>query len=68
MDWAPSARNGNIAYFDYKNDALVMPHPTSYYVSEGLLTQAIVTNLQNIGAKIETSSQANCPHRVRMTT
>lgn len=61
MDWAPSARNGNIAYFDYANDALVMPHPTSYYVSEGLLTSAIVTNLQNIGAKVETSSQANLP-------
>jgi len=61
MDWAPSARNGNIAFFDYKNDALVMPNTTSFYVTEGLLTQAIVTNLQNLGAKFETASQANLP-------
>ena len=56
MDWAPSARNGNIAFFDFKNDALVMPNATSYYINEGLLTQAIVTNLTNIGVKIETAS------------
>lgn len=61
IDWAPSAHNGNIAFFDYKNDALVMPNPVSSYISKGLLTQAIVTNLQNLGAKIETASQANLP-------
>ena len=61
MDWAPSAHNGNIAFFDYKNDALVMPNPTSFYVTEGLLTNAIVTNLQNNGVKFETASQAGLP-------
>jgi hypothetical protein len=47
--------------FDFKNDAFVMSNPTSYYVSKGYTTQAIVTNLQNIGVKFETSSQAGYP-------
>ena len=44
--------------FDLKNDAMVFQEPMSYYVSKGLTTQAIVTNLTNIGMKFETPVQA----------
>lgn len=44
--------------FDFPNHALVLENPISDYVSKGLTTQAIVTNMQNIGVKFETPSQA----------
>jgi Carboxypeptidase regulatory-like domain len=47
--------------FDFKNNAFVMSNPTSYYVSHGYTTQAIITNLQNIGVTFETSAQAGFP-------
>jgi hypothetical protein len=53
--WTKGAIN---TAFDFKNDAFVMSNPTSYYVNNGYTTQAIVNNLQNIGVKFETSSQA----------
>ena len=61
MDWAPAARGGNISYFDYTNDAIVLPNPISSYVASGATTQAIVTNLENIGVKFENASQVGLP-------
>lgn len=54
-------KGGLATTFDFKNDAFVMTNPTSYYVSHGYTTQAIITNLQNIGVKFETSAQAGFP-------
>jgi hypothetical protein len=59
---APSTRDGTLGSFDLTNDALVLAQPTSFYVSKGFTTQAIVTNLQNLGAKIETPQQAGIPN------
>jgi hypothetical protein len=44
--------------FDLKNHALVLTNPVSYYISAGYTTQAIITNLQNIGVKFESPSTA----------
>ena len=44
-----------------KNDALVLPQPLSYYIQQGLTTQALVTNLQNLGVKFETPAQGGLP-------
>lgn len=54
-------KDGLATTFDFKNDAFVMPNPTSYYVAHGYTTQAIITNLQNIGVKFETPSVAGFP-------
>ena len=50
--------------FDLKNDAIVLANPLSSYVSQGLTTQAAITNLQNIGAQFETPSQAGFPDTI----
>jgi hypothetical protein len=63
MNLAPSAKDDKIAFFDYKNDALVLPNPVSTYIANGSTTAAIINNLQNIGAKIETASQAGLPSK-----
>ena len=55
-------KDGINTTFDFKNDAFVMPNPTSYYVTNGYTTQAIINNLQNNGVKFETSSQAGYPN------
>jgi hypothetical protein len=47
--------------FDLNNDAMVLSAPPSTLISEGYTTQAIITNLQNIGVKIETPTQAGLP-------
>ncbi len=47
-------KNGLTQGFDLKNDALVLTNPTSYYITNGYTTQAIITNLTNIGVKFET--------------
>jgi hypothetical protein len=54
-------KDGLATTFDFKNDAFVMTNPTSYYIAHGYTTQAIITNLQNIGVKFETSAQAGFP-------
>lgn len=48
--------------FDFKNSAIVLPNPISFYVSRDYSTQAIVTNLENIGVKFETAAEAGFPH------
>ncbi len=54
-------KDGLTADFDFKNDAMVMTNPISYYISKGYTTQPIVTNLENIGVVFETASQAGFP-------
>jgi hypothetical protein len=61
MHPAPHAGNGNWATFDIANNALVLPAPLSHYIDNGFTTQAIVTNLQNLGVKFETPKQAGLP-------
>jgi Carboxypeptidase regulatory-like domain/TonB dependent receptor len=58
---APHADKNYLTTFSLKDDALVLPEPLSYYIQEGLTTQAIVTNLQNLGVKFETPQQAGIP-------
>ncbi len=61
MHPAPHADKDNFVTFDLQHDALVLAQPTSYYVQNGFTTQAILTNLQNIGVKFETPQQAGLP-------
>lgn len=61
MHPAPHADKDTFVTFDLKNDALVLARPLDYYIQNGLTTQAIVTNLQNLGAKFETPKQAGLP-------
>ncbi|HYI94675.1 MAG TPA: hypothetical protein VEX68_14110 [Bryobacteraceae bacterium] len=44
-----------------KNNAIATPRPLDYYLQNGLTTRAIVTNLQNLGAKFETFEQGGLP-------
>ena len=61
MHPAPHADKDNFVTFDLKNDALVLAQPTSYYIQDGFTTQAIITNLQNLGVKFETPKQGGLP-------
>jgi hypothetical protein len=58
---APHADKFWLTTFDLKNDAIALPKPLSYYVENGLTTQAIVTNLQNLGVKFESPVQGGLP-------
>ncbi len=58
---APHADKDYFVTFDMKNDALVLKQPLSYYIGQGLTTQALVTNLQNLGVKFETPQQGGLP-------
>ena len=61
MHPGPHTEDGLLGSFDLANDALVLPHPMSFYIDKGYTTQAIATNLQNLGVKIETPKQAGIP-------
>jgi hypothetical protein len=61
MHPAPHADKDDFVTFDLKNDALVLAQPLSYYIQNGLTTQALVTNLQNLGVKFETPQQGGLP-------
>jgi carboxypeptidase family protein len=61
MHPAPHTEAGILPSFDLKNDALVLPNPLQFYVDKGYTTQAIVTNMQNLGVKFETPEQAGIP-------
>jgi len=60
-DPAPHSDKGNFVTFDINHDALVLPNPIQSYINNGFTTQAIVTNLQNLGVKFETPQQAGLP-------
>ena len=61
MHPAPHADDGNFVTFDMKNNALALPKPISDYIANGFTTQAIVTNLTNLGVKFETPQQGGLP-------
>lgn len=60
---APRARNDYLETFDLKNNAIALPKPIDYYIQNGLTTQAIVTNLTNLGVKFESMQQGGLPER-----
>ncbi|HEV2486051.1 MAG TPA: carboxypeptidase-like regulatory domain-containing protein [Terracidiphilus sp.] len=53
--------NNSINGFDYVNDATVLGEPIPKLIQKGFTTQTIITNLQNIGVKFETATQAGLP-------
>ncbi|MGH9345447.1 MAG: hypothetical protein ACRD19_16995, partial [Terriglobia bacterium] len=61
MHPAPHAGQNDWVTFDLAHNALVLPAPLSYYVQNGFTTQAIITNLQNLGVNFETPKQAGLP-------
>ena len=58
---ARTTRGNVIDSFDLKNHAIVLGAPISKLISEGWTTQAIITNMENIGAKFETAADAGYP-------
>ena len=54
-------KNNYMESFDLKNDAMVLSAAPSQLIANGLTTQAIITNIQNNGGKIETYQQAGMP-------
>jgi len=60
---APRAANDYMVAFDIKNNALALPRPLDYYVSNGLTTNALITNLTNLGVKFESMEQGGMPSR-----
>lgn len=58
---APYTKNGLVESFDLKNKAIVLAKPTSFYIQHGYTTQAIITNLTNLGVKFETPIEAGIP-------
>ena len=61
MHPSPNPANDYMVTFDVKNNAIATPRPLDYYVQNGLTTPAIITNLQNLGAKFETFQQGGLP-------
>ncbi|HVU44891.1 MAG TPA: hypothetical protein VHD85_02130, partial [Terracidiphilus sp.] len=55
---------GAMEAFDLKNHALVLASPPAEQIARGLTTQAIITNLENIGVKFETPQQAGLPNKL----
>jgi len=55
---------GQVDAWDLKNDAEVLAVTPATLISEGLTTQAIITNLQNIGYVFETPAQAGFPDKL----
>jgi hypothetical protein len=60
---SPRAANDYMVAFDIKNKALALPRPLDYYVSNGLTTNAIITNLKNLGVKFENMQEGGMPAR-----
>jgi hypothetical protein len=58
---APRANNDFVSAFDIKNDALALPRALDYYVQNGLTSNALLTNLRNLGVKFESMADAGLP-------
>ena len=54
-------KDGVYNSFDLKNDAMVLASPPSALIAKGYTTQTIITNMQNIGVKYETPTEAGMP-------
>jgi hypothetical protein len=57
---------GQMEGFDLKNDAMVLASTPASLIAQGFTTQAIITNLENIGAVIETPAEAGMPANTLM--
>src|SRR5439155_642987 len=60
---APRASNDYMVAFDIKNRALALPRPLDYYVSNGLTSNALLTNLKNLDVKFENMQEGGLPSR-----
>jgi len=60
---APRAANDYMVAFDIKNTALALPRPLDYYIQNGLTTNALLTNLRNLGVKFESMEEGGMPSR-----
>lgn len=58
---APYSDGGNYATFSRQHNAIILKHPMEHYYNIGYTTEAIVTNLKNLGAKFMTPSEAGLP-------
>jgi len=56
--------DGLTVSFDLKNKAYVMQNAPSWYVQKGYTTQAILTNLSNLGVRFETPQAAGYPAKM----
>jgi hypothetical protein len=61
---APWLKYGMANGFDLKNHAIVLSGSANDLIGRGYTTQAIMTNLQNIGARFETPEQAGLPSTI----
>lgn len=57
----PHANNDYMVAFDFDKKALALPRELDYYVSNGLTSNALLTNLRNLGVKFETFEQGGLP-------
>lgn len=59
----PSAlvQNGLFTGFDFKNDALVLGAPLTTLLAKGYTNQTLITSLQSLGVKFETSQGSGFP-------
>jgi hypothetical protein len=57
----PQANKDYMVAFDFKNKAVALPRELDYYVNEGLTSNALLTNLRNLGVKFETLAQGGLP-------
>ena len=60
---APRAARDYLVAFNPKNNALALPRNTDYYVKEGLTSEALLTNLRNLGVKFQTLNESGMPSR-----
>jgi hypothetical protein len=58
---ALSVANNLMVSFDYNHDAEVLSDTPAHHIATGNTTQAIITNMQNIGVVFETPQQAGFP-------
>ena len=56
--------NNLLVSFDYKNNAEVMSDTPAHHIASGNTTQAIITNMQDIGVKFETPQQIGWPSKL----
>ncbi|MEP7362064.1 MAG: TonB-dependent receptor [Acidobacteriota bacterium] len=58
---APYSDGDNFATFSLATNAIVLKHPIDHYIQNGYTTKAIIDNLNNLGVKFQTPSQAGLP-------
>jgi hypothetical protein len=62
------AANNIVEAPDLKNQAIVLGDPISDLIARGRTTQAIITNMENIGVVFETPAQAGFPSNLFVNT